>query len=291
MVILIFMKKYIRLLLRFLVLIIAALIYSVGIGVFLDPNDIAPGGITGISILLNRLINIETGTILFILNIPILILGIYKFGVRFIATTAFMILMVSSFTNVLALYPLTLTSDRLLASLLGGAMVAIGVGVAFRLNTTTGGIDIIIKVLRKRYRHIKTGSLYFIFDFFIVLLSWLVFGNLEAAAYAMISVVVSSYIMDKILYGSDEARLLFIISEKSKDITTRILNELSAGATYIEGRGAYYGKEKKIAMCVLKKQIAPRAVQIVMSVDEKAFVIITSASEIYGEGYKKFDLK
>jgi len=111
-----------------------------------------------------------------------------------IATTAFMILMVSSFTNVLALYPLTLTSDRLLASLLGGAMVAIGVGVAFRLNTTTGGIDIIIKVLRKRYRHIKTGSLYFIFDFFIVLLSWLVFGNLEAAAYAMISVVVSSYI-------------------------------------------------------------------------------------------------
>lgn len=285
------MKKYYKIALRFLYYLTASLVYSIGISVFLDPNDIAPGGITGISVLLNRLLRIETGTLIFVLNIPILILGIYKFGIKFISTTAFMIGAISLFTNILSVYPIILTKDRLLASLVGGILVATGVGMAFRLNTTTGGVDIIVKVLRRKYRHIKTGALFIYIDCVIVILSWIVFGNFESAAYAMLSVIVTSFVMDKILYGADEARLLFIISDKSDVITTRIMNELYTGATYIEGKGAYLKNNKRITMCVLKKQIAPRAVQLIKNEDERAFVIITSAVEIYGEGYKVFDNK
>lgn len=165
-------------------------------------------------------------------------------------------------------------------------MVAVGIGASFMLDATTGGVDIIVKMLRLRFRHLKAGSLFIAIDLVVVSLAGIVFRDVNSAVYAMISVLISSYVLDSILYGRDEAKMIYVISDESEKISRRILKELAIGATYLDGEGAYYQKRKKVILCVMRKQIAPKAIQIIQTEDPEAFLIITSANEIYGEGYK-----
>ena len=281
------MKKIVR----FLLLFMAAIVYSAGVSLFLDPNDLAPGGVTGISILLNRLIRVETGTLILVLNIPIMILGIWKFGWKLIASTVYMLLLISAFTNLFSEYVGGVTNDRVIAAVLGGSLVAIGMGVTFLCRATTGGIDIIIKILRLRFRHLKTGSLFLMIDFVIVSISGIVFMNIDNAVYAMISVFISTNVLDMILYGRDEAKIFYIMSNHAEKITARILLELGIGATYLNGIGAYHKQEKQVVFCVMRKQLTPRAIHIVQTEDPDAFLVISSANEIFGEGYKKYNDK
>lgn len=273
--------------LRYVLLTFSTAVYSAGISLFLDPNNIAPGGITGIAIIVNRFTGLETGTLIFLLNIPIMILGMWKFGWRFILSTIYTLAWISFFTNLLA--PMgALSNDLLVAAIAGGSMVAFGVGVAFKCNATTGGTDIVVKVLRLKFKHLKTGFLFLAIDFVVVFISGLVFRDFNIAAYAIIAVVACSSLVDVILYGRDEAKLIYIISDKSEKITSRILLEMDIGVTYLQGIGAFSKKEKKIIMCVVRKQKAPRAQAIIKEEDAEAFMIITSASEIFGEGYKNY---
>jgi len=269
----------------YVMITLAAIVYAAGVSLFLDPNNLAPGGVTGIAILVSRLIPIPTGTLIMLLNIPMLLLGIWKFGWKFILSTFYAIFVISVATDVIA--PLgALTTEPLLAAVAGGALSAAALGVVFRAGATTGGMDIVIKVLRLKYPHMKTGSLFLISDVLIASCSGLVFGNVDIILYALIAVFIMSYVMDLVLYGKDEANLLYIISDRPEDITDRILEEIEVGVTYLQGKGAYSNSNKKVIMCVTKKQQAPRVEVIVKEEDPQAFMIITSASEIYGEGYK-----
>lgn len=273
--------------LRYLILTFSTAVYSVGVSLFLDPNNIAPGGITGVSILVNRFTGVGTGTLIFLLNIPIMMLGMWKFGWRFILSTIYTLAWISFFTNIFSQFE-PLSHDLLVSAIAGGSMVAFGVGVAFKCNATTGGTDIVVKVLRLKFKHLKTGFLFLAIDFIVVLLSAIIFRDLNIAAYAIISVLICSTLVDVILYGRDEAKLIYIISDKSEKIASRILSEMDIGVTYLEGIGAFSKKEKRIIMCVVKKQKTPRAQAIIKEEDAEAFMIITSASEIYGEGYKNY---
>ena len=264
---------------------LAAVAYAAGISLFLDPNNLAPGGVTGIAILVNRLIGIPTGTLILLLNVPLLLLGIWKFGWKFICSTFYAIFIVSVATDVLA--PIgALTKEPILAAAAGGALSAAALGFVFRAGATTGGMDIVIKVLRLKYPHMKTSSLFLITDVCIASCSGLVFGNVDVVLYALVAGFVMSYVMDLVLYGKDEANLLYIISDRPEDISQRILGEIDVGVTFLQGRGAYSSQNKKVIMCVTKKQQAPGIEVIVKEEDPRAFMIITSASEIYGEGYK-----
>ncbi|HKM04161.1 MAG TPA: YitT family protein [Lachnospiraceae bacterium] len=273
--------------LRYLILTFSTAVYSVGVSLFLDPNNIAPGGITGVSILVNRFTGVGTGTLIFLLNIPIMMLGMWKFGWRFILSTIYTLAWISFFTNIFSQFE-PLSHDLLVSAIAGGSMVAFGVGVTFKCNATTGGTDIVVKVLRLKFKHLKTGFLFLAIDFIVVLLSAIIFRDLNIAAYAIISVLICSTLVDVILYGRDEAKLIYIISDKSEKIASRILSEMDIGVTYLEGIGAFSKKEKRIIMCVVKKQKTPRAQAIIKEEDAEAFMIITSASEIYGEGYKNY---
>lgn len=270
---------------KYIVITVAAIIYAAGVSLFLDPNNLAPGGVTGIAIILNRLILVKTGSLILILNIPLILLGIWKFGCRFIISTSYAILVVSIATDVLS--PIgAMTNDRLLAAVVGGVFVAIGLGLIFQMGATTGGMDIIVKVLRLKYPHMRTSSLFMMTDVTITVCSGFVFGDLDVVLYALIAVFVMSKTMDMVLYGTDEAKLIYIISDKPAEIADRILNEIDLGVTYLRGEGAYSSQNKKVIMCVTKKQQAPRIEEVVKEEDPRAFMIVTSASEIYGEGYK-----
>lgn len=263
----------------------AAFVYAAGISLFLDPNQLAPGGVTGIAVILNRLVNIETGTLYFLLNIPIVLLGIWKFGIRFIAKTAYTIVMVSFFTNLLGSRK-PLTDDLLIAGVAGGILIAVGVGVIFKAGATTGGTDIIIKILRQKYRHLKTGFLFLCTDIIIVSLSALVFRNLEVAFYALLTVIVSGKALDYVLYGGDMAKMIFIITEEPEKIGKRLMKELDVGITYLHGEGGWTGDEKRVVFSMVPNRLGAEVQDIVKHEDPAAFMVVTSANEIYGEGYK-----
>ena len=271
----------------YIVITLASVVYAVGVSQFIDPNNLAPGGVTGVAIILNRIVPIETGTLILIINVPIIILGMWKFGVRFIISTFYAIATTSLFTNLLA--PLgAATDDLLLASLAGSVLIAISMGIIFKRGATTGGTDIIIKCLRLRYPHLKTGMLFFLTDVGVVAASAFVFQDIDSALYAGIAVIVTSMVLDMVLYGRDEAKLIYVISDHSNKITDRLLAELDIGVTHLNGQGAYSRKEKQVIMCVSKKTLAPRIEEIVREEDADAFMIVTSAMEIFGEGYKSY---
>ncbi len=268
-----------RRVLDYIVITIGAFLYAVSVSFFLDPNSLAPGGVTGIAIILNHITGLETGTWLLVINIPILVLGTWKFGLRFILSTMYCTALTSVFVNLLAPFG-ALTRDPFLAALAGGALMAVGLGLVLKSGATTGGTDIIIKLIRLRYAHLKTGRLFLLTDAVIVTLSAFVFQNIDVALYAGVVVFINSVLLDMVLYGRDGAKLIFIISDRPEAITGRILSDLDIGVTYITGSGAYSGKAKNVIMCVMKKQLSPKAE------DPGAFMIVTSATEIFGEGYK-----
>lgn len=274
------MKKYV-------IITLAAFVYAVGVSLFTDPNNMAPGGVTGISIILSRILPVGTGTLIMLINIPILIFAVWKFGIAFTVSTIYAIALISSFTNVLSPYGAA-TDDILLAALVGGTLTAVSIGAIFRAGATTGGTDIIVKALRLRFPHLKTGKIFFIADALVVTLSGIVFRDLNAALYAAISAICTSVVMDVVLYGRDEAKLLYIISSRAEEIAGRLLSDLDIGVTYIKGQGAYSGDNKRVIMCVVKKPVTPRAEEIVKQEDPNSFMIITSATEVFGEGYKSY---
>ena len=276
-----------RILLDYMIITVAALVQAAAISLFLDPNNLAPGGVTGISIILSKITGIETGTWILLLNVPILAVGLWKFGLRFLMSTLYATALVSAFTNLLAPFG-PLTEDKLLAALAGSILMALGLGWVFKAGATTGGTDVIIKLIRLKVPHMKTGALFLITDLTVVAIAGLVFKDLNVTLYAGIAVAITAYALDFVLYGRDGAKLVYIISDHAEQIAKRILEEMDAGVTFIDGKGAYSGKKKNVILCVVKIQLEPRAEEIVRQEDPEAFMIVTSATEIYGEGYKSY---
>ncbi len=274
---------------EYLIITAAAFIYGAGTSLLVDPNNLAPGGMTGLAIVLNRLLEIGTGMWFLILNIPILFIAIWKFGIRFTISTIYATFMISVFTDLCNKFLSGLViHDIILAVTFGSAMTGLAIGLIFKCHATSGGTDVIIKLLRNRYPHIKTGILYILTDMFVLIIAAIVFNDLAAAMYSFISVMVVSFVVDFVLYGRDGAKLIYIISDRPDIITLRLLNELDIGATHVFAEGAYSREKKKVIMCAIKKRLYPQAEDIVREEDPNAFMIVTSASEIFGEGYKSY---
>ena len=270
---------------QYLIITAASVLYGIGVSLFLDPNNLAPGGVTGIAVIVNRLTGIETGTLYLVINIPIVLLGVWKFGIRFIVSTAYAIFATSLFTNFFSGYG-AVTTEPLLAALVGSILLAVGIGMIFKAGATTGGTDILIKILRLKYKHIKTGMLFLMMDVVIVSISGIVFRDFNTAMYAMIAVAVTGKVLDVVLYGADGAKLIYVISSEPERIAKRILEEVDIGITFLSGRGGYSREEKQVIMCVARTQQGPQIEEIVKEEDPSAFLIVSSANEIYGEGYK-----
>ncbi len=247
---------------KMLFILIGCFLYAAGIGLFLDPNKLAPGGVVGISVILSHSLGGETGTWYFLLNIPIILLGWWKFGGRFIINSFYAIALNSIFTNIFSIFP-AVTNNTFLAAVAGSLLVGSGLGLV-----------------------IKTSTYFVTIDLIIVAISGFIFRDFNLAMYAFITVVLDGKVMEYILYGADEANLIYIVAEQPEKMLQRILSEMDIGATILSGRGAYSNREKQIIMCVVKKRITPVIQEIVRQEDMNAFLIIASANEIYGEGYK-----
>lgn len=288
-------ERFFSFLKNFALMTIGAFIYAFGIAVFLDPNHLAPGGVSGLSIILNSLIKfgefqIGTGVWIFMINIPLMIIGLVVFKLRFLLGTVYVTALSSAIIEVIdrgfSAYIPDMTNHLVIAALAGGALVALGIGLVFRGGGSTGGFDIVVKLLRRKFRHMKTGVLYLILDSSIIVLSAIAFQNILVAMYAVITVFVNSTVLDLVLYGKDNAKMVYIISDCPERVSERLIKEVETGVTLLHGEGAYTGKNKKVLMCVLHDHQYPMLRDVVKQEDKHAFLIVTKATEIYGEGYK-----
>lgn len=274
---------------EYLMITLGASLYGFATALLIDPNDIAPGGVTGLAIVLNRLIPIGTGMWFYIMNVPILILAVWKFGIRFTVSTIYATTVISFVTDLASRYlPAFKIYDMILGVTIGSALSAIAMGLVFKSHATSGGTDVIIKILRIKYPHIKTGMLYLMTDVVVLIIAGIVFQDITKALYSFLSVMVTSSVLDLVLYGRDGAKLIYIISDKPDIITARLLEELDIGVTHVFAQGAYSGEKKKVIMCAIRKRLSPQAEDIVRDEDPNAFMIVSSASEIFGEGYKSY---
>ncbi|WP_458861669.1 YitT family protein [Acidaminobacterium chupaoyuni] len=274
-----------KILIKYLCISVGSVFYAASVALLLDPNGLAPGGVVGISIILNRVIGIPTGTMMFCINIPLLILGVWKFGARFFISTIYTTVFSSFLVDFMSPHG-ALTTDPLLASVFGSVCMAVGVAMVFKAGATTGGTDILVRLLRLKYKHIESGKLFFMTDLIIVSTSMVVYADINTGLYALLTIVVFAAVFDVILYGSDTAKMVFVISDHEEAIADKIMEKLEIGVTYVQGEGAYTGKAKRVILCVAKKQLFPKIKEIVKEEDAQAFMIVSSASDIYGEGFK-----
>ncbi len=271
---------------EYLLISIGSVVYAVSVSLFLDPNGIVPGGFTGIAMIIGYFFpTLRTGTVVLLLNVPIIFIGIFKFGIKFLTSTIYATVLSSIMMNVLA--PLgALTNDPLLACVAGGCLMAIGLQLVLTQGATTGGTDIIVKLLRLKFRGISAGTMFIFTDGLVVLCAAIATRNVDSGLYAAMCIIVSAVVMDIILNGSNEAKMILLISDKYEAITKRLMTELDAGATLLDGHGAYSGNDKTVVLCVVKKALIARALKIIQAEDDQSFAIVTTANEVFGEGYK-----
>ena len=266
--------------------LVGAACYSVAVNVFLSPNGISPGGFTGVATIINYITKIPTGTMLLIFNIPILALGYIKLGSMFILKTSLVTVLVSFFLDVSEGVLPSLETDGILASMFGGILMGLGLSLIFLRGATTGGVDIIAKLINHKYRHFSVGKIILVTDGIVILLNALVYKNAESVMYSIIAMYMGTRIMDVLLYGADRGKIIYIITSLSEKICHEINYNLGRGVTKISVVGGYTGESREMLMCTVRVHEVAAVHNIVKRIDRGAFIVVSDAGEIIGEGFK-----
>lgn len=266
-----------------------SVLFAVSVNSFTAPNRIAPGGITGLATVLNYLLGTPIGTMLFVINMPVFLWAIWDLGYRMVGKTILATLLCSVTIDLLSPILPVYQGDHMLAAVFGGVLEGTGLSLVLLRGATTGGTDLIARLLERRLRSLSIGQLMMGVDALVILLAGFVYRSLESALYAFIAVFVSTRLIDTILYGADvgTGKMLFIMSEKNDEIAAKILSELERGVTALQARGVYSGRNGEVLLCAVRRYEVSRVTDIVRSTDKNAFIIIGEAGEIAGEGFRE----
>ncbi len=256
---------------------------SLGYCMFLVPNEIAPGGFTGIGQLCNALFGINVGTMALILNVPLFAVSMRSMGIKFGIKSLAASIGLSLLIDYLPIG--AVTDDLLLATVFGALLGGVGFGLILRGNATTGGTDMLASLIHTRVPTLRVGVLITMVDGLVVLASAFVFSP-KMAMYALISVFIMNYTLDYVLDGMNRSTAYLIVSQKSDEIAAQVLGQLERGVTGLYGRGRYSGQETEVLLCVVGRFEVIRLRRIVSSCDPRAFMIAINAHEVLGEGFK-----
>lgn len=266
--------------------IIGCGVFAVAMHVFIAPNQIAPGGVSGLAVVMNHLTGFPIGTWSFIINIPLLLVGFKFLGWRFCGKTLLTVSLMSFMIDYVAVYLPVYQGDALLASIFAGTLTGTGLAIIFMRGSTTGGTDIVSRLLQLKYPYIQLGRIIFATDVAIISFSAFVFGSIETALYGMVLVFTSSRVIDGILYGMDTGKLIYIMSQQTNEISKEIITELHRGCTLLKSTGAFTQNESQVLMVAVRTPQYFQLKRIVHRVDANAFMIVSDASEVIGEGFK-----
>ncbi|WP_312108354.1 YitT family protein [Brevibacillus reuszeri] len=273
-----------RLLMRALAIIIGAMLVAVGLEIFLVPNNIIDGGVTGLSIMMSHLTGLKLGLFLFILNLPFLVIGYNQIGKTFAISTLFGVAVMSVGTALLHDVP-SLTEDLLLSAVFGGIIVGIGVGLVIRAGGSLDGTEIVAILLTKK-SPFSVGEVVMFFNLFILGSAGFIFGW-DRAMYSLIAYYIAYKMIDLTMVGLEQSRSVYIISEQPDEIGDALAARLGRGITYLSGEGGYSGEAKKVIFCVITRLEEAKLKSIVEEIDSSAFLAIGHIHDVSGGRFKK----
>ena len=250
------------------------------------PNNIVSGGLTGIAQILNLLTGLPVGVMVIVMNVPLFLVAWRQFGLRFIIYSLIGMVGSSLAIDFFSLFRLTLTNDILLAAVYGGLLKGLGYGLIFYTGGTSGGTDILSRMLRRKYAYVQLGTIGLVLDATVVAAFAIIFRRADAAMYTIITMFVSSRVINLLLYGSFNSSVCYIITVHPHTIAQRIGASLHRGATLLKGEGAYSGEERDVVLCAVKRQQIPTLKKLVSDIDGNAFVIITQSHEVFGKNFQ-----
>ena len=261
--------------------------YAAAVVMIVKPNEISPGGATGIAALLNVLFAFPIGTAVLLLNLPLLWAGFRKYGGVFILKTAIATVTVSVLLDVFAALLPPLHPDPVLAAVFGGVLMGFGLSLVMLRGATTGGMDIVAKLINRRFPQFTVGRVMLVGDAVIVLLSALVYRRFESALYSVVALYASSRVMDGVLYGADRGKILYIVTDAPEAAAKAITQGVRRGVTLLEAVGGYTGRRRRMLMCTVRSHETFAVLKLMKTIDPKAFITVGEAGEIIGEGFKK----
>lgn len=272
----------------YVVITLGSILYALAYNIFYAPNLVAMGGLTGLGQVLNALIPVlPVGTTVFVMNVPLFFLGWKFIGGHLLVSSLYAMTFSSFAIDVMDMIYQFPPMDTMLAAIFGGALLGAGIGLVFSKGATTGGTDLIARLLKLRFAWLPMGTLVLIPDFIVIVLAAVAFGKVESALYGLVSLFITSKVMDMVLYGMDSSKVAYIISDACKEITDAVM-AMDRGATILHGEGAYSGDEKKVLMVAFKqKEIVPLK-EKVNEIDPHAFLIVCDAHDVLGEGFRTY---
>lgn len=268
--------------------IVGSTIFSVGFAFFLQPNDMSPGGISGLSLVIVELLGFgSVGTLSILINAPLFILGGVKIGKQFFAGSLLGMLLSSVLIDAFSLLGMQ-PMDPLLAILYGGVLCGFGLGIVFVSGTSTGGSDILVRLLKLRYRNVPIGEISILFDAIVVVLTGLVFQDFHKALYTGITVFICGKVVDGVVYRFDYSKVALIISKEYEAVAAGIAAELDRGATFLHGEGSYSHQDTKVVLTAVKRQQLAELKALVVRIDPDAFIIVQEAHQVLGDGFSRY---
>ena len=268
---------------------LASVVYAFGFNWCYAPNHIGFGGITGVGQIINAILPwAPIGTVVIILNIPLFILGWKFIGGHLLVTSLFAMFVSSAAIDALnAIYTFQ-PMDPMLATIYGGVLMGLSLGVVFLQGATTGGTDLIARLLKLKMAWLPMGKLLMVIDLVVILAVAAAFGNVDSALYGVVALYISSMVMDMVLYGLDTAKVAYIISDAYDQISHAIIHDMDRGVTLLHGEGGWSGEDKKVLLVAFKQKQIVALKQTVKSIDPNAFLIVCEAHEILGDGFREY---
>lgn len=275
---------------RGVLLVCGSVLFGLALGMILSPNRLAAGGIAGISVILDSVFPLGVGTFTFVLNIPLLFCAYRVFGRRFVLSTAAAIAVCALSADCFARLDTPIT-DPLLAAVFGGTLMGLGCGAVFLSGATTGGTDIVTKLILRKKPHFSTGKVFLAIDGSVCIAGGIVFKSLSNALYAFIGLFVFSKMLDAVLYGGNSAKLVLIVTKRADALLPQLLSSANVGCTVISARAGYTGSRASTLMCAIKKHRLHAVRTLAVSTDSEAFILVLDTNEIYGNGFQPLEVR
>ncbi len=280
-------KSALQLLKNNIMWVIGCSLYSIGVCCFAVPNSIAQSGFTGIAVIVNHLFSLPVGIVNLALNIPMLILMWIFLGRQLVARTLWVTVILSTALDVFGAIMPTYTGDKLLASLFCGILEGAGLGLITITGATSGGTDIVARLIHKKWKFITIGKVVLVADALVIISNMIVFRSIESGLYAIITIFASTRLIDSMVYGTGNGKMLMIITEKPEEISKAIITSSHRGVSIVPVVGAYTGENKNMLICVARRHEIPGIIRTAKAIDHKTFIIVSEANEILGEGFNQ----
>ena len=263
-------------------------IFAFGFSLFLEPNGMSPGGISGLSMVLVHWLGIgSVGTLAILINLPLFLLGGLKIGKRFFVGSLIGMVLSSVLIDLFAKVPAP-EVEPLVGALYGGGLCGLGLGIVFVIGSSTGGSDILVRLLKLRWRNVPIGQIALYFDIFVVVLTGIVHWDVTSALYTGLAVFVTSQVVDLVVYRFDFSKVALIITKEHDAVAQAISDRLERGATFLYGQGTYSRQDTKVVLTAVRKQQLAELKELVVAIDPNAFIIVQEAHQVLGDGFSRY---